>query len=232
MLPSVTVIVPTYREVLNIPPLLQRLEAVRNARDLELDVLLMDDDSSDGSVEAVERFERAWANIVVRRDPRGLSAAVVDGIERARGDVVVIMDADLSHPPEKIPEMIAAVQSDGAAIGSRYTTGGSTDAAWGVYRWLNSRVAVLLARPLTKVSDPMAGFFAFRRADVADTSLLEPIGYKIVLELIVKCGLRDIVEIPIHFTERVRGESKLNVKQQLLYLVHLRRLYAHKLGLR
>lgn len=230
--PSATLVVPTFREMLNLRPLLERIEAVREEHQLALDVLFMDDDSRDGSVDAVAAFDRAWVNIVVRQGRRGLSAAVVEGIERARGDAIVIMDADLSHPPEKIPELLAALESHSAAIGSRYALGGSTDAAWGMYRWLNSRGAVLLARPLTRVSDPMAGFFAFRRADVPDTALLKPIGYKIALELIVRCGFDDIAEIPIHFTERVLGESKLTVKQQLLYLIHLRRLYAYKLGWR
>ncbi len=228
-LPSVTVIVPTFREAENLPELLERLEAVRETHALELDVIVMDDHSDDGSVEAVASFDRRWARIVVRSDNRGLSPAVVDGLTLATGAAVVIMDADLSHPPEKIPEMLRALLSgQQAALGSRYVPGGSSDDDWGFFRWLNSRVATLLARPLTRVRDPMAGFFAMWRADLDEARELNPVGYKVVLELIVKCGLENIAEIPIHFRDRRRGESKLTLKQQLLYLQHLRRLYVHR----
>jgi dolichol-phosphate mannosyltransferase len=229
-LPSVTVIVPTYREALNIPLLLDRIAKVREQHSLELNVLIMDDDSADGSVQAVEAFGEGWVEIVVRTHNRGLSLAVVDGLARATGDVVLIMDADLSHPPEKIADLLTALQTgQQGALGSRYVRGGSTDVQWGIFRWLNSRVATLLARPLTRVHDPMAGFFAMWRRDLAGADL-NPVGYKIALELIVRCGVDDIAEIPIHFTDRQYGDSKLSFRQQLLYLLHLRRLYAHKFG--
>lgn len=226
--PSVTVIVPTYREVANIPELLRRIDALRKAHGFSLEVLLMDDDSQDGSVEAVTEFGEEWAKIVVRKTNRGLSAAVTDGLRLARNEVVVVMDADLSHPPEAIPQLLTALQ-DGAdiAIGSRYVGGGSTDENWGVFRWINSRVATLLARPLTSAQDPMAGFFALRRCNYQGVQL-NAVGYKIGLELIVKCHLKRIEEIPIHFSDRALGESKLSVKQQLLYIQHLRRLYMYK----
>src|SRR5262249_6781531 len=102
--PSVSVVVPTYREVLNLPGLMARLDAVRKSSGCELELLVMDDNSADGSVEAVENARLPWARIVVRKENRGLSPAVIDGLRLARNDVVVVMDADLSHPPEKIPE--------------------------------------------------------------------------------------------------------------------------------
>jgi dolichol-phosphate mannosyltransferase len=228
-LPSVTVVVPTYREAHNIRHLLERIEAVRADGDLELDVLLMDDDSADGTEQAVRDFGRPWVELVVRSGTRDLSRAVVEGLQRARGEAVLIMDADLSHPPESIPELLAALATGHrAALGSRYVAGGTTDDDWGLTRNLVSRVATLLAKPLTAVHDPMAGFFAMWRRDL-DGVELRPLGYKIVLELIVKCSLHDIAEVPIHFRDRRRGESKLTAKQQLLYLAHLRRLYAHRL---
>ena len=226
--PTVTVIVPTYREVLSLPRLLARIEAVRDQHELQLDVLIMDDDSGDGTDLAVRVFARPWVTLVSRRERRGLSEAVVEGLQRARTDTVVIMDADLSHPPEEIPALLRELMAgaDGA-LGSRYARGGSTDAEWGMFRWLNSRVATLLALPITRVADPMAGFFAMWRRDLARAERLDPIGYKIVLELIVKCDLRRIVEVPIHFTERRLGDSKLTIKQQLLYLHHVTRLYRY-----
>jgi dolichol-phosphate mannosyltransferase len=115
-------------------------------------------------------------------------------------------------------------------VGSRYVPGGSTSHDWGFLRWINSRAATLLARPLTTVRDPMAGFFGLRRSTFEAGRDFSPVGYKIGLELIVKCACERVVEVPIHFEDRRYGKSKLTLKQQLLYLRHLRRLYVFKYG--
>ncbi len=230
-LPSVSVVVPTFREAENLPHLLRRLDAVRTDKDLDLEVVIMDDDSKDGSVEAVAAFGAPWAKIVVRTENRGLSPSVIDGLNMATKDYVCVMDADLSHPPEKIPEMLIALMAGFQfVIGSRYVDGGSTDDDWGIFRWLNSRIATLLAYPLTRAKDPMAGFFAMRRADLQRAPYLNPVGYKIGLELIVKCRFDNVVEVPIHFSDRELGESKLTLSEQLKYIKHLRRLYTFKFG--
>jgi dolichol-phosphate mannosyltransferase len=224
-----SIIIPTYKEAENIPILLDRINEVRRKYGLTLEVLIMDDQSSDGSVEAVEGSGFSWVRIIVRQGPRGLSPAVVDGLRLARYPALVVMDADLSHPPEKIPDLILALESGQQfAIGSRYVPGGSTEARWGFFRWLNSRVATLLARPLTSARDPMAGFFALRSAELARARSLNPIGYKIGLELIVKCGLENVGEVPIRFLDRRYGQSKLTLKEQIQYIQHLRRLYIHR----
>jgi dolichol-phosphate mannosyltransferase len=160
-----------------------------------------------------------------------LSRAVLDGLERSDREFVVVMDADLSHPPEAIPKLLAAVR-DGAdvAVGSRFTEGGSTADDWGPFRWLNSRVATLLALPLTTISDPMSGFFAMRRSTLSAAREFDPIGYKILLEIIVKCRCRHVVEVPIHFDNRRWGLSKLSLREQLNYFRHLRRLYTFRYG--
>ncbi|MEO1337482.1 MAG: polyprenol monophosphomannose synthase, partial [Myxococcota bacterium] len=228
---SVSIIVPTFREAENLPLLLARIDQVRTTHDLDVEVLVMDDDSQDGSVNAIEKFGAAWARIVVRTENRGLSPAVVDGLRMAQKEFLCVMDADLSHPPEKIPDMLVALQAGFQfVIGSRYVEGGSTDDDWGFFRWINSRIATLLALPLTRAKDPMAGFFAMRRADLDRAAALNPIGYKIGLELIVKCRFDNVVEVPIHFVDREFGESKLTLREQLKYLQHLRRLYTFKFG--
>lgn len=226
-----TIIVPTYKEVENLPYLLDRLAKVREKCGLELEVLVMDDASGDGSKELVDSRPEDWIRMIVRETDRGLSAAVLEGMRQATGDVLICMDADLSHPPEAIPLMLRKLE-EGAdfVIGSRYVTGGSTSDDWGVLRWLNSRVATLLASPLTTASDPMAGFFAFRRATFEGGHDFNPVGYKIGLELLVKCGCERVVEVPIHFEDRQLGQSKLTLRQQLLYIKHLRRLYTFKFG--
>ncbi|MEM8736855.1 MAG: glycosyltransferase family 2 protein [Planctomycetota bacterium] len=225
----VSIVVPTFREVENIPGLIERVAAVRAAHDAEFELLFMDDDSGDGSVEAVEACGLDWVRMVVRRSDPGLSQSVIDGLRTAAHPVVVCMDCDLSHPPERIPNLVLALESGMQfAIGSRYVPGGSTDDDWGFFRWLNSRVATWMARPLTDAKDPMAGFFAMRKADFDQARDLNPVGYKVALELIVKCGVENVGEVPIHFTDRVLGESKLSFRQQLLYIQHLRRLYMFK----
>jgi len=227
----VTVVVPTYKEAENLPHLIGRLAKVREEYGVDLDVLIMDDDSRDGSAELVAARPEKWVQIVVRTADRGLSPSVLDGMKRAEGEVLVCMDADLSHPPEAIPQMLHKL-ADGAdfVIGSRYVKGGSTSDDWGFLRWINSRVATLLARPLTSARDPMAGFFAFRRSTFEAGRAFNPVGYKIGLELIVKCGCERVVEVPIHFEDRRLGKSKLTMRQQLLYVKHLRRLYTFKFG--
>jgi dolichol-phosphate mannosyltransferase len=229
--PTVTVVVPTCREVENIPHLAERVRAVRASAGLDLDLVFMDDDSRDGSEDLVRSLGLPWVQMVVRTTDRGLSRAVLDGLRSARGEVLVVMDADLSHPPETIPAMIRSLEDGNeVAVGSRFVAGGSTDDDWGVFRWLNSRIATLLAMPLTSLKDPMSGFFAIRRSTFKAGRDLNPIGYKILLELLVKCGCQRVVEIPIHFADRHLGKSKLSVREQLRYVQHLRRLYIHKYG--
>jgi dolichol-phosphate mannosyltransferase len=228
----VSVVVPTYREAENLPHLVDRLAAVARDARLRLDLAIVDDDSRDGTAELVRARPEDWVRLVVRTTDRGLSQAVLEGLGQAKGDVLVCMDADLSHPPETIPRMLEKL-AEGAdfVIGSRYTEGGSTADDWGFLRWLNSRVATWLARPLTHVSDPMSGFFALRRSTFEAGRAFNPVGYKIGLELVVKCRCERVVEVPIHFADRRFGESKLTLAQQLLYLRHLWRLYAFKFGL-
>ncbi|MEM6855801.1 MAG: polyprenol monophosphomannose synthase, partial [Planctomycetota bacterium] len=225
----VSIVVPTFREAENIPRLIDRVAALAEATDIELELLFADDNSRDGSFEAVEACGYPWVKMLVRTEDPGLSQSVIDGMRAAQHPAIVCMDCDLSHPPERIPQLILALESGQQfVVGSRYVPGGSTDDDWGLFRWLNSRIATWLARPLTDIKDPMSGFFAMRKSDFDAAEDLNPVGYKIALELIVKCRLENVGEVPIHFTDRELGESKLSLRQQLLYLQHLRRLYMYK----
>lgn len=222
--PEVTIVVPTYQEVDSLGPLLERIGAVR-AAGLDLEVLIIDDDSQDGTEELIGSLSLDWARLVIRTEDRGLSAAVLCGLGLARGRILVVMDADLSHPPEVIPQFVSAL--DGGAdfvVGSRYVPGGTTEDGWGVLRWVNSKVATYMARPFTTVRDPMSGFLGFRRDTWSSAVDLDPVGYKIGLELIVKCRCRHVSEVPIHFSTRQLGESKLSLRVQLQYLTHIVRL--------
>jgi dolichol-phosphate mannosyltransferase len=230
---DLTVIVPTYKEAENLPVLVPQIAEALEKAGIRGEVLVVDDDSPDDTEMCCKELALTYpVRLVVRKGERGLSSAVLHGMRLARGAVLVVMDADLSHPPEKVPELFRAVQSGGAdfVIGSRYTTGGATEEGWGFYRWLNSKVATWLARPLTPAHDPMAGFFALRKSAFEAADRLDPVGYKIGLELMVKCGCRTVREVPITFRNRLHGASKLSLKEQLNYLRHLRRLYIYRLG--
>lgn len=230
--PDVSVIVPTYREAENLLVLVPRLAAALAAHGVRAEIVVVDDNSPDDTVAVCRQLAEEFpVRLEVRLHERGLSTAVTHGLRLARGATLVVMDADLSHPPEKVPELLAALDDADTdfVIGSRYVDGGTTDERWGWFRWWNSRIATWLARPFTSARDPMAGFFALRRSTFRAAAPLDPIGYKIGLELIVKCGCRSIREVPIEFADRLHGTSKLNWKEQVNYLRHVGKLAAYKL---
>jgi dolichol-phosphate mannosyltransferase len=230
-IPQLSIIVPTFQEVANLPLLVAEITAAVAPLMADWEVIIIDDNSQDGSVEVCQRLRDAGAplKIVVRTNARGLSSAVVEGFAHTQAPVLLVMDADLSHPADAIPRLYTAV-IEGAdfVIGSRYIPGGSTDDRWSAYRWLNSKVASVLAKPLVSLSDPTAGFFAFPRSLLGQCARLNPVGYKIALEILVKSRACRIQEIPIHFRTRRFGKSKLKLKQQLLYISHLYSLYRFK----
>lgn len=230
MTDPVDIIVPTFREAKNIPTLIQRLGQVREQSGLDLRLWLIDDLSNDGSKQAVEAAGRDWVVFHERLDePRSLSLAVMCGFELTDGPWVLVMDGDLSHPPEMVPAMIERLQ-DGAefVIGSRFVKGGTTDADWSMSRRLNSWLATTMARPLTTLKDPMSGFFALPREVLERAERLDPVGYKIGLEILVKCQPQRVDEVPIHFSERREGKSKLSLKVQLQYIGHVLKLIGWK----
>lgn len=219
---SVTIVLPTYEEVESLPSLIEAIEVVRNESIPDLLLLIVDDNSNDGTESLVEELSLPWISLIVRRNERGLSSAVLRGLQEVDTEYCVIMDADGSHPPKTIPATIHALE-DGAdfVVGSRYVEGGSTEDGWGVLRWLNSKVATIMARPFTSVLDPMSGFLAFRHSILDNAADINPVGYKIGLELIVKCGCKNVTEVPIHFRTRQLGHSKLTLRVQWEYLQHV-----------
>ncbi|TVR99590.1 MAG: glycosyltransferase family 2 protein [Rhodospirillales bacterium] len=232
--PTVSVVVPTFRERDNLEPLITRIEAALADSFPDYEIVIVDDDSGDGTEALIAALQDRGSpvRLIVRRTERGLSSAVLRGFEEANGAYLVCMDADLSHPPEALPEMLAPL-IDGRAeftIGSRYVAGGSIDGDWGLFRWLNSKVATVLARPFTRVRDPMSGCFAMPRTVFARARDLNPVGYKIGLELLVKCECRTVEEVPIHFADRQAGESKLSIREQFNYGRHIKRLFDYKYG--
>lgn len=223
----VSIIVPTYNERDNLAPLTERIFAVLDSSDTEL--LIVDDDSPDGTATSAEELAKRYPmRCLVRHHERGLATAVIDGLREARSRLCVVMDADLSHPPEAIPRLLDVMSDPRVemALGSRFVPGGKVDLDWLLHRRLNSWVGRMLAQPLTGVKDMMSGFFCVRRVDL-ELDQLHPIGYKIALELIVRHGWKNVVEVPITFADRAAGQTKLNVAEQLRYLRHLWRLYSY-----
>lgn len=224
-----SIIVPTYKEVEALPYLIEELAKVQKENNLTFELLIMDDNSRDGTEELIKKLNLPWVHLVVRTSNKGLSPSVIDGFKLTQYDTLVVMDADLSHPPNTIPKMLKALDEGyDLIIGSRYVDQAGTEESWGWFRKLNSRIAGLMARPLTKIKDPMSGFFAFRKELLSCINNLNPVGYKIGLELLIKSNAKKIKEIPIFFVDRKHGHSKLSVKEQLKYIRHLRRLYIFK----
>jgi dolichol-phosphate mannosyltransferase len=233
----VGVVLPTLREAGSVLGVLERLAAVRELVLADgwsgVEVVVVDDASGDGTRGVVEGFGkgREWVRFVERGEGAegGLAGAVVEGFGMCAGaEVLVVMDADGSHPPERMVEMLRVFGPGGDGVGmvfgSRFCEGGSTDAEWTVVRRVNSWLATVMARPFTRLRDPMSGYFAVRRGVVerAARNGWRPVGYKIGLEVLVR-GLEgeELVEVPIHFRERRVGESKLSVRVRWEYVMQL-----------
>ncbi len=226
-----TIVLPTYNERDTLPVLLRRLGEVAAREHLDCDAIIVDDSSPDGTAEVAARVGAGLRDtlpltVISRPGKSGLASAVLEGARRARGDVIVVMDSDLSHPPEAVPRLLDAV-AEGAdvAVGSRYTAGGGID-RWPVGRRALSWGATWLARVLlgVPVRDPMSGLFAVR-TDVLQSLRVEGLGYKLLLELLVRHRTLRVREVPYRFTDRAGGRSKLDAAEILSGLRLLGRLW-------
>ncbi len=214
---SVSIVVPTLNEADNVEPLfLQIMAALPTCQE----IVVVDDGSTDGTRERLRLLAKNFPLRVVERDQPslGLSGAVIAGARAASGEILVVMDADLSHPPSEIPGLLNPLWQGRAdmVIGSRYVSGGTTP-GWPIYRKIMSRVAAGVAYPLTGVHDSMCGFFAIPRALLLELAP-RATGFKIAFEAIVRGGrgLR-VLEVPITFRDRTRGKSKMNLGVALLF---------------
>ena len=222
-----SVVVPTYNEAGSVPKLAERLHAALGVRDWEL--VIVDDGSPDGTADiAAALAPRIPTNVVRRAGKAGLASAVIAGFAAARGDTLVVMDADLSHPPELVPALLSAIE-DGAdlAVGSRYVAGGGVE-DWPMKRQIVSRVACLMGSALVPVRDATSGFFALRRS-VIDGVTLNPIGFKIGFEVIARGRYRSVVEVPYTFRDRELGASKFGRREVGQYVVQLGQIARDKL---
>ncbi len=219
----ISIVIPTYNEKDNIRPLAEGIAGALDGQDYE--VVIVDDNSHDGTAElALLLSERYNIKVIKRIGKRGLASAIVDGIAEAKGDVIAVMDADLQHPPEVLTQMVKEIDNGAElVVASRYVTGGSSE-GWGLTRKVISKGATLLAHlflPQTRcVKDPMSGFFAFRRYIISGKDL-KPVGYKILLEILVLGKYQKVAEVPYSFKLRSHGKSKLGLRQEVDYLRHI-----------
>lgn len=222
---KISLIIPTLNERGSIERLFAGLsEQTSRIAPHALEVVIVDDGSRDGTVEAARAIAAPFERKIIQRQERGLATAVLRGFAEASGDVLGVMDADLSHPTELIPTLVAALADHDLVVASRNVAGGTVE-EWPWYRQKASQAATLLVRPLgVRVRDPMSGFFFLHRR-VLDGVTCSPIGYKILLEILVKGHAREIVEVPYTFRNRDVGKSKMGAKEGMNYLQHLARLY-------
>ena len=227
-----SLVVPTYNEAGGIERLLRATTDVFRQHDLDGEIIVVDDNSPDGTGAIVDRLASELPVRCLHRPGKlGLSSGVIDGWKFARPESKALgaMDADFSHDINILPMMVAALQSGeyGLAIGSRYVKGGGIS-NWPKRRIITSRVACALGRPLTSVKDLTSGYFLVKR-EALEGVTLDPIGFKIGLEVIAKAHYGRAIEIPYVFTDRIVGESKLNQSEIFNYLKQLRKLYTSRL---
>lgn len=222
--PTVSVVIPTFNEAGNVDELLRGLAEALPAG---AEVVVVDD-STDDTAERARAAVVPFSLTVIHRDEPsgGLGGAVVEGLRAARAGWAVVMDGDLQHPPAVVAELLAAAPGNDVVVATRYAQGGDGSGLGSPYRHAVSRgskalAARLLGGAVARMSDPLSGFFAVRRAALAlDT--VDPIGYKILLELVVRSGLERIAEVPFTFGVRHAEESKSTAREGMRFLRHLR----------
>jgi dolichol-phosphate mannosyltransferase len=234
---KLSLIIPTYNEAKNIGPLVARLDELLAAPlHGSYELIVVDDDSPDRTWEVAQRLCEKHGNLrVIRRQgERGLSTAVIRGWQCARGEVLGVMDADLQHPPEVNLGLWSEMEKGAdLAAGSRHVEGGGVS-DWSMARRILSRGAQLLGLlilpgVLGRLSDPMSGYFMVRRSALAGVKL-DPIGYKILVEVVGRANVRWIGEVGYVFRERIEGASKVTWRLYIHYLRHLLRLRLSTLG--
>jgi len=230
-LPEVSIVVPTYNERENIVVLGERLDKAMKEHGINYELIIVDDNSPDGTAEAARSLEgkiSGKVKVIIRKNEKGLASAVIRGFENARGRYLIVMDADLQHPPEVVPKIVEKLRSGcDVVVASRYAKEGGVE-EWSFVRKIISKGATWLSwiflPKMRGVTDPMSGFFGLKR-EVIEGSLrkgnLNPKGFKILLEVLAKAKYEKVCEVPYVFQKRYSGESKLNQKVMMEYVIHL-----------
>jgi len=232
---QISIIIPTYNESQNI---LQILKSIKDnlPKNFITQAIVVDDNSPDGTGKIVEDYLKNikkmadyTIEIIHRKAKDGLGSAILKGIQHASGDTIVVMDCDFSHPPQIIPKLIESIkkyQYD-IAVASRYIKGGKIQ-GWSLKRKFMSKFATLIAKKGLGIDtkDPMSGFFAFKRNIIKELNI-DAIGYKFLLEILVKTKDVNIKEIPYTFQDRKLGSSKLSIRTVFDYYRSVWKLYRY-----
>jgi len=226
-----SLVIPTYNESKNIPEVIRQLSALLDRTcGGAYEIIVVDDDSPDGTWALALELSKQYPTLRVmrRRTERGLATAVIRGWQAARGNVLAVMDGDLQHPPDAISALWSEVEKGAdIAVASRHVEGGGVS-DWSLARRIVSRAAqvlglLILPNVVGRVSDPMSGYFMIRRSAIQGITM-NPLGYKILVEILGRGRIRWIAEVPYLFRERTGGESKLTRSVYVDYLRHLLRL--------
>jgi len=226
-----SLIIPTYNERQNIIPLIRRVTIALEKVTDDFEIIVVDDDSPDGTWQVGEKLaeENPHLKVIRRQGEKGLATAVVTGWNAAGGEILGVMDGDLQHPPETLPDLLDSILNTHAdiAVASRHVEGGGIS-DWSLIRraisWGAAALSTLMIPGiLWSVRDPMSGYFFIRRS-VIESVRLKPEGYKILLEVLGRGKYQTVIEIPYIFEERKEGGSKLGPKQYLEFLFHIARL--------
>lgn len=227
-----SIVLPTYNESQNITRMLDSIADTLSA-DALAEIIVVDDNSPDGTGDIASQYKvnnkKLRIQVIRRPGKLGLSSAILAGVQSAAGDIVVVMDGDFSHPPNAIPQMVEELQDSDydIVVASRYIKGGSV-IGWPFKRRLMSKGATKIAQVGLgiDVNDPMSGFFAFKR-HIIEGIKFDAIGYKMLLEILVKAKGARVKEVPYTFTNRRAGASKLDSSVMLDYFRAVWRLYRY-----
>jgi len=219
---DISIIIPTLNEKENINELLKRIRESLN--DIKYEIIFVDDGSKDGTIEEIEELKRKYKNIKIieRRYRKGLSSAFIDGIKHSNGKYIVLMDADLQHPPELLRKMYEkALDGYDLVIASRYIKGGKIE-NWNIIREFISKTSIFIAYiflpEILKVKDPLSGYFLIKKDLLNNFKISDPFSYKVLLDILVKVNYNKLIEIPYTFKERKHGKSKLGKRIIFSYL--------------
>lgn len=224
---DLSIIIPTFNERNNVRALVTKIANLLHQEACSYEIVFVDD-SLDDTPLFLEQLSQEYKEVkyIHRSSERGLASAVVKGFSHSEGSHIIVMDADLQHPPELLPLIVKRLTTADLVIPSRFVPGGS-DGGLNLFRKLVSGIArgigYICIKKLRCISDSTSGYFAFKRSVIEQVDL-NPIGWKILIEILVKGKYQTIHEIPYSFVAREAGHSKMNFTEQWNYLKHIARL--------